>query len=111
MAMDYLKFHPGPPCPTLLRPAGRPPPERPYARSILPFWTPKATHLYFFDSPTQFVAVVVVVIVVIIVLVIVVVIVVDIVVVVVVVVVVAVADGDACVELPGAGTGWSRDSA
>jgi hypothetical protein len=30
VAMDSLKFHLGPPCPTLLRPAGRPPLKRPY---------------------------------------------------------------------------------
>jgi len=30
VAMDSLKFHPGLPCPTLLPPAGGPPPERPY---------------------------------------------------------------------------------
>jgi hypothetical protein len=27
-----LKFHAGPPCPTLIRPAGGPPPKRPYSR-------------------------------------------------------------------------------
>jgi hypothetical protein len=31
VAMDSLKFHPGPPCPTFLRPVGGPPPKRPYA--------------------------------------------------------------------------------
>jgi hypothetical protein len=30
VAMDSLKFHPGPPCPTLLRPAGGPPLKRPH---------------------------------------------------------------------------------
>jgi hypothetical protein len=34
VSTDSLKFHPGPPCPTLLRPAGGPPPTRPYCR----FW-------------------------------------------------------------------------
>jgi hypothetical protein len=29
--MYSLKFHPGPPFPTLLRPAGGPPPKRPYS--------------------------------------------------------------------------------
>jgi hypothetical protein len=29
VTMDSLKFHPGPPCPTLLRPAGGPPLKRP----------------------------------------------------------------------------------
>jgi hypothetical protein len=29
---DCLKFHPAPPCPILLRPAGGPPPKRPYGR-------------------------------------------------------------------------------
>jgi hypothetical protein len=32
VAMDYLKFHLGPPCPTLLRPADGPPLKRPYSR-------------------------------------------------------------------------------
>jgi hypothetical protein len=32
VAMDSLKLHPGPPCPTLLRPAVAPPPKRPYDR-------------------------------------------------------------------------------
>jgi hypothetical protein len=30
--MDSLKFHPGPPCPTLLHPVGGPPLKRPYGR-------------------------------------------------------------------------------
>jgi hypothetical protein len=30
--MDSLKYHQGPPCSTLLRPTGKPPPKRPYAR-------------------------------------------------------------------------------
>jgi hypothetical protein len=55
VAMDSLKFHPGPPCPTHLRPAGGPPLKRPYIRfrggppalrvvcsRLLPFWTPHA---------------------------------------------------------------------
>jgi hypothetical protein len=33
VGMDSLKFHPGPLCPTLLRPVGRPPLKRPYAVS------------------------------------------------------------------------------
>jgi hypothetical protein len=32
VAMDLLKFHPGPPYPTLLFPRGRPPLKRPYGR-------------------------------------------------------------------------------
>jgi hypothetical protein len=32
VAMDSLKFHPGPPCPTPLRPAGGPSLKRPYSR-------------------------------------------------------------------------------
>jgi hypothetical protein len=32
VAMDFLKFHPGSPCPTLLRPVGGPPLKRPYGR-------------------------------------------------------------------------------
>jgi hypothetical protein len=34
VSTDSLKFHLGPPCPTLLRPAGGPPLKRPYSR----FW-------------------------------------------------------------------------
>jgi hypothetical protein len=30
--MDSLKYHPGPPCPTLLRPTGKPPLKQPYGR-------------------------------------------------------------------------------
>jgi hypothetical protein len=30
VSTDSLKFHPAPPCPTLLRPVGGPPPKRPY---------------------------------------------------------------------------------
>jgi hypothetical protein len=54
----YLKFHSGPPCPTLLRPAGGPPLKRPYGRfmadppagqaacsSLLSLWTPYALAL------------------------------------------------------------------
>jgi hypothetical protein len=32
VSRDSLKLLPGPPCPTLLRPAGRPRPKRPHAR-------------------------------------------------------------------------------
>jgi len=32
VSTDSLKFHVGPPCPTLIRPAGEPPPKRPYGR-------------------------------------------------------------------------------
>jgi hypothetical protein len=32
VAVDYLKFHSGPPCPTFLRPAGGPPVKRPHGR-------------------------------------------------------------------------------
>jgi hypothetical protein len=32
VAIDCLKFYPGPPCPPLLRPAGGPPLKRPYGR-------------------------------------------------------------------------------
>jgi hypothetical protein len=47
--MDSLKFHPGLPCPTLLRPAGGPPPKQPYGR----FWgglRPSSTPL---DTPRR----------------------------------------------------------
>jgi hypothetical protein len=50
--MDSLKFHLGPPCPTCLRPVGRPLLKRPYGRfrggppvgwaaggRVLPLWT------------------------------------------------------------------------
>jgi hypothetical protein len=56
--MDSLKFRPGPPCPTLLRPAGGLSLKRPYDRfrdgppaersaygRLLPFWTPHAVRL------------------------------------------------------------------
>jgi hypothetical protein len=55
VAMDSLEFHPGPPCPTLLRPAGGPPMKRPYVHfwggppsgraacgRLLPLWPPHA---------------------------------------------------------------------
>jgi hypothetical protein len=35
LAMDYLKFHLGPPFPILLRPAGGSPLKRPYGRLLL----------------------------------------------------------------------------
>jgi hypothetical protein len=38
VAMDFLKFYPGPPCPTFLRPEGKLPPKRPYG--LQPFWIP-----------------------------------------------------------------------
>jgi hypothetical protein len=46
VAMDSLKFHPGPACPTLLRPAGRfgggPPAGLVACGRLLPFWKPYA---------------------------------------------------------------------
>jgi hypothetical protein len=58
LAMESLKFHPGQPCPTFLRPAGGLPLKRPYGPfwggpaagrvacgRILPFWTPQAVRL------------------------------------------------------------------
>jgi hypothetical protein len=49
VAMDSLKFHPGPLCRTLLRPAGGIPPKRPTGQvacsHLLPFWTPHAVRL------------------------------------------------------------------
>jgi hypothetical protein len=60
MAMDSIKFHPDPTCPTLLRPAGGPPLKRPYDHfrgglpagrvacgHLLPLWTPHAVRLCF----------------------------------------------------------------
>jgi hypothetical protein len=57
-AMDSLKFHPDPPCPTLLRSVGWSPLNQPYGRfrggptarraacsRLLPFWTPRAERL------------------------------------------------------------------
>jgi hypothetical protein len=52
VAMDSLKFHLGPPYPTLLRPAVRPPLRRPYSHfkgglpklSSTPLDTPRRTH-------------------------------------------------------------------
>jgi hypothetical protein len=59
VAMDSLKFHPGPLCPTLLRLAGGSPLKRPYGRfrsgppagraasgCLLHFWTPHAIRLW-----------------------------------------------------------------
>jgi hypothetical protein len=56
--MDSLEFHPGPPCPTLLRPASGPPLKRPYdcfsgcsstgrtaCGRLPPLWTPHAVCL------------------------------------------------------------------
>jgi hypothetical protein len=58
MTMYSVKFHPGPPCPTLLHPAGGIPLRLPYDRfwggppagrgacgRPLPFWTPHAARL------------------------------------------------------------------
>jgi hypothetical protein len=39
VSTDSLKFHADPPCPTLIRPAGGPPPKRPNGR-LLPPWIP-----------------------------------------------------------------------
>jgi hypothetical protein len=54
---NSLKFHAGPPCPSLLHPVGEQPLKRPYSRfrgspppgwaacgSLLPHWTPHALH-------------------------------------------------------------------
>jgi hypothetical protein len=50
VATDFLKFHPGPPDPTLLSPSGGQPPKRPYGRragglwpSSKPLVTPRST--------------------------------------------------------------------
>jgi hypothetical protein len=66
VAMDSLKFHPGPPCPTLLRPAGGPPPKRPYSRfgggppaeraacgHLLPPWIPLPVRACCLDGRPQ----------------------------------------------------------
>jgi hypothetical protein len=58
VAMDSLKFHLGPPCPTLLWPAGGPPLKQPYGHfrgsppagwatcsRVLPLWTPHIVRL------------------------------------------------------------------
>jgi hypothetical protein len=58
VAMDSLKFYPGPPCQTLLRPAGGPPQKRLYCNfrggpptgwlvygCLLSLWTPHAARL------------------------------------------------------------------
>jgi hypothetical protein len=58
VAMDFLKFHPGPLCPTLLCPAGGQPLKRSYScfssvapagqaacGHLLPPWTPRAVRL------------------------------------------------------------------
>lgn len=62
VALDTLKFHPGCPCPTLLRPTDGPPLKR-----LLPLWTPHTIHadnhlikyLDFANEPTGVIAVVV----------------------------------------------------
>jgi hypothetical protein len=59
MAMDSMKYHLGPPCLTLLRPAGAPPLKQPYVHftgsppagqaacgHLLPLWTPHAIRLW-----------------------------------------------------------------
>jgi hypothetical protein len=46
ISTNSLKFHPGPSCPTLLRPAGGPSPKRPYGcfwGGLRPFSTPLDT--------------------------------------------------------------------
>jgi hypothetical protein len=55
VAMDSITYHPGPPCPTLLHPVGRPPLNWSYGRLwsggraacglLLPPWTPHATRV------------------------------------------------------------------
>jgi RNA recognition motif-containing protein len=45
VSTDSLKFHLGPPCPTLLRPTGGPPPKQPYSR-LLPPWIPHAVRAW-----------------------------------------------------------------
>jgi hypothetical protein len=58
VATDSLKYHPGPPSLTLLRPAVEPPLKRPFGRfrggpptgwvacgCLLPFWTPHVVRL------------------------------------------------------------------
>jgi hypothetical protein len=59
VSTDSLKFHAGPPCPTLIRPAGGPLPKRPYGRlgggppagqaacdRLLPPWIPHAVRAW-----------------------------------------------------------------
>jgi hypothetical protein len=66
IAMDSLKFHPGPPCPTFGRPAGEPPLKRPYIRfrggllagraacgHLLPLWTPHAVRVRMEDDKRE----------------------------------------------------------
>jgi hypothetical protein len=62
MAMDFLKFYPGPPCPSLVHPVAGPPLKRPHSLTafrggppvgraacgcLLPLWTPHAVRLCF----------------------------------------------------------------
>jgi hypothetical protein len=60
VAMDSLKFYPGPPCPTFIHRAGRPHLKRPNCRfrggpptgraafgCLLPHWTPHAVRLWY----------------------------------------------------------------
>jgi hypothetical protein len=64
--MDSLKFHPGPTCPTLLRPSGGPAPKRPYGclrggppaeraacGRLLPLWVPHAARACFCSALLQ----------------------------------------------------------
>jgi hypothetical protein len=57
VAMDSLNLHPGPPCPTLLCPAGGPPLKRLYAQfsnRLLSLWTPHIVRLWWECSPLFF---------------------------------------------------------
>jgi hypothetical protein len=66
LIIDFLKFHPGLPCPNPLNPAGRPPLKRPYScfrggpsarrvacSRLLPPWTPHAVHLWEAGLPKE----------------------------------------------------------
>jgi hypothetical protein len=66
VAMDFLKFHPGSPCLTLLHSAGGPPLKQPYGHfrgglpvgwvaygRLLPLWTPHAVRLLANPSDPQ----------------------------------------------------------
>jgi hypothetical protein len=56
VAMDSLKFHPGPPCPTLLGPVGRPPLKQPYSRFRGgPLDTPRCTPMMWIKKITLFI--------------------------------------------------------
>jgi hypothetical protein len=54
VVMDSLKYHPGPPCPTLLRPTGGSPLKRPYGRFRGDLPTERAAVFYPFEHHSPY---------------------------------------------------------